>query len=102
VLKQAVGPLLPAVVTARKKKGFGMPVAAWLKGPLRSQMHDLLNRDRLSAAGVFDPAVVERLMAEHEAGTFDHRKQLWTLMMFEAWRERWGVTVSAPDMEAMT
>lgn len=101
VLKQAVGPLLPAVVTARKKKGFGMPVAAWLKGPLRSQMHDLLSRDRLAAAGVFDPTVVERLMTEHEAGTFDHRKQLWTLMMFEAWRERWGVTVSAPDPEAM-
>jgi hypothetical protein len=51
---------------------------------------------------VFDPFVVERLMAEHEAGTFDHRKQLWTIMMFEAWRQRWGVTVSAPDMEALS
>jgi asparagine synthase (glutamine-hydrolysing) len=65
-------------------------------------MHDLLSHDRLAPGGVFDPIVVERLMAEHEAGAFDHRKQLWTLMMFEAWRQRWGVTVSAPDMEAMT
>jgi hypothetical protein len=64
-------------------------------------MRDLLSHDRLTASGVFDPYVVERLMAEHEAGTFDHRKQLWTLMRFEAWRQRWGVTVSAPDMEAM-
>jgi hypothetical protein len=76
-------------------------VAAWLKGPLREQMHELLSRERLAAAGVFEPSVVERLMAEHEAGTFDHRKQLWTLMMFEAWRQRWGVTVSPPTMEAM-
>lgn len=100
VLKQAVGPLLPPVVTGRKKKGFGMPIAAWLKGPLRERMRDLLAYDRLSAASIFDPAVVEKLMADHEAGRADNRKQLWTLMMFEAWRERWGVSVSAPDPEA--
>lgn len=100
VLKQAVGPMLPPVVTARKKKGFGMPVAAWLKGPLRERMRDLLSGDRLRSAGIFDASVVERLMREHESGEADHRKQLWTLMMFEAWRERWGVSVSSPENEA--
>ena len=102
VLKRAVGPLLPPVVTARGKKGFGMPVAAWLKGPLRERMHDLLSHDRLAASAIFDPAVVGRLMREHETGAFDHRKQLWTIMMFEAWRERWGVSVSSPPAEAMS
>jgi len=93
VLKRALADDLPAEILHRKKKGFGIPVAAWLKGPLSGEVDRLLHRDRLEAGGWFDPMVVRRLVDEHRAGRRDHRKALWTLMMFERWRERYDVVV---------
>jgi asparagine synthase (glutamine-hydrolysing) len=87
ILKKAVGDLLPPFVTKRGKKGFGVPVAEWLKGKLRPLARDLLSADRIRRAGLFDAAYVQRLQDEHEQGRANHRKLLWTLLMFELWHE---------------
>ena len=87
ILKRAVGDLLPPFVTRRGKKGFGVPVAEWLKGRLRPLARDLLSVDRIRKAGLFNPEYVQRLQDEHERGTANHRKLLWTLLMFELWHE---------------
>ncbi len=87
VLKQAVKDLVPPFVTRRGKKGFGVPVAEWLKGKLRPLARDLLSPERVKRAGVFDPDYVSRLQDEHERGVANHRKLLWTLLMFELWHE---------------
>jgi asparagine synthase (glutamine-hydrolysing) len=89
ILKQAVEPMLPPGITGRSKKGFGVPVAEWLKGPLRGLARDMLAPDRLRQAGLFDPVFVSRLQDEHEQGKANHRKLLWTLLMFELWRENY-------------
>ena len=39
--------------------------------------------------GLFDAAAVQRLVTEHLSGGRDHRKVLWALMMFDAWREHY-------------
>jgi len=80
---------LPEGITGRAKKGFGIPVAEWLKTDLREQLQDELSPERVRRQGLFDPAVVERLVSEHLAGRRDHRKQLWTLFMFQLWHRRW-------------
>jgi asparagine synthase (glutamine-hydrolysing) len=87
ILKRAVSGLLPPFVTRRGKKGFGVPVAEWLKGKLRPLARDLLSPERIRRAGLFDPNYVQRLQDEHERGTANHRKLLWTLLMFELWQE---------------
>ena len=87
ILKRAVGDILPPFVTRRGKKGFGVPVAEWLKGRLRPLARDLLSRDRIRKAGLFNADYVQRLQDEHEQGTANHRKLLWTLLMFELWHE---------------
>ncbi|HEX8845835.1 MAG TPA: asparagine synthase (glutamine-hydrolyzing) [Pyrinomonadaceae bacterium] len=87
ILKKAVGDLMPPFVTRRGKKGFGVPVAEWLKGRLRPLARDLLSPERIRKAGLFDAAYVERLQDEHERGHANHRKLLWTLLMFELWHE---------------
>ena len=87
ILKKAVGDLLPRFVTRRGKKGFGVPVAEWLKFKLRPLARDLLSPQRVRRAGVFNPEYVERLQDEHERGVANHRKLLWTLLMFELWHE---------------
>ena len=90
-LKKALEGDLPHEILYRKKKGFGIPVGKWLNGPLASEADRLLAPDRIRSAGILRPDVVSRLLAEHRAGTRDNRKQLWTLMMLEYWRERHDV-----------
>ena len=87
ILKKAVDGLLPGFVTRRGKKGFGVPVAEWLKVKLRPLARDLLAPERVRRAGVFNPDFVARLQDEHERGVANHRKLLWTLLMFELWHE---------------
>ena len=87
ILKKAVRELLPPFVTRRGKKGFGVPVAEWLKVKLRPLARDLLSPERVRRAGVFNPEYVARLQDEHERGVANHRKLLWTLLMFELWHE---------------
>jgi len=87
ILKRAVRDLLPPFVTRRGKKGFGVPVAEWLKGRLRPLARDLLSPERIRQAGLFNTDYVQRLQDEHEKGVANHRKLLWTLLMFELWRE---------------
>ncbi len=87
ILKRAIAPLVPRFVTRRGKKGFGVPVAEWLKGRLRPLARDLLAPARLKRHGLFDAAYVARLQSEHERGAANHRKLLWTLLVFELWHE---------------
>ena len=85
ILKKAVKDLLPKTILTRSKKGFGIPIAEWLKGRLNPLMHDLLDPTRLKDQGLFEPAYVQALIAEHERGIASHHKQLWTLLVFQLW-----------------
>ena len=89
LLKAAAGPRLPASILERPKKGFGIPVARWLRGPLAPLMNSLLAPDRLKRQGLLRPEEVSRRVGEHLAGVRDHRKPLWTLLMFQLWHDRW-------------
>jgi asparagine synthase (glutamine-hydrolysing) len=85
ILKKAVEPLLPRNILQRPKKGFGIPIAEWLKGRLNPLMHDLLAPVRLKNQGLFDEKFVQKLIREHETGAASHHKQLWTLLVFQLW-----------------
>ena len=85
ILKRAVKDLLPKTILTRSKKGFGIPIAEWLKGRLNPLVHDLLSPARLKDQGLFEPAFVQTLIAEHEKGIASHHKQLWTLLVFQLW-----------------
>ncbi|MGB7068579.1 MAG: asparagine synthase (glutamine-hydrolyzing) [Pyrinomonadaceae bacterium] len=85
ILKQAVKDLLPASILKRRKKGFGIPIADWLKVRLNPMMHDLLDPARLKKQGLFNPDFVQKLISEHEAGSASHHKELWTLLVFQLW-----------------
>jgi asparagine synthase (glutamine-hydrolysing) len=84
-LKEAMKSSLPEPVLGRPKKGFGIPLADWLRGPLRSLLDEHLRPEYLAAQGIFNPAPVARLVAQHLEGKADHRKQLWTLIVFQKW-----------------
>jgi asparagine synthase (glutamine-hydrolysing) len=85
ILKKAVEPLLPKNILHRSKKGFGIPIAEWLKGRLNPLMHELLDPKRLKNQGLFDEKFVQKIIKEHETNIASHHKQLWTLLVFQLW-----------------
>jgi asparagine synthase (glutamine-hydrolysing) len=89
ILKRALQGALPPAIISRRKQGFGVPIAAWLRGPLRSVLEERLAPERVARRGLFDPATTQQLTAEHVAGQRDHRKILWGLLMFDAWCDRY-------------
>ncbi len=96
LLKRAVSGRLPSSILERPKKGFGIPVARWLRCELAPLADRLLAPDRLRRQGLFRPEEVARRMAEHRAGVRDHRKPLWTLLMFQLWYDNWLMAYRAP------
>ena len=87
LFKRALRGLLPASILDRPKKGFGIPVAEWFRGPVREQMLEVLSVERIRREGLFEAPAVERLIREHLDGRRDNRKQLWTLFAFQLWYE---------------
>ncbi|HZS25154.1 MAG TPA: asparagine synthase (glutamine-hydrolyzing) [Gaiellaceae bacterium] len=90
LLKRAMRGTLPQEIVARPKKGFGVPIAEWLKNELRDAMLDMLSPARLARQGIFDAAGIERLIRAHLTGAVDNRKQLWTLFCFQLWYDAYA------------
>ena len=91
ILKQAVKDLLPREILSRPKKGFGIPIAEWLKGRLNPLLHDMLAPHKLNQQGIFNAERVQRLIREHESNAASHHKELWTLLVFQLWYDNFLV-----------
>ena len=91
ILKHAVKDLLPREILSRPKKGFGIPIAEWLKGRLNPLLHDMLAPHKLNQQGIFNAERVQRLIREHESNAASHHKELWTLLVFQLWYDNFLV-----------
>ena len=86
LLRQVLYRYVPRTLVDRPKMGFAMPVAAWLRGPLRSWAEELLNETRLAEEGNFRPRAIHRHFQEHVAGQ-DRSSLLWNVLVFQSWLE---------------
>ncbi len=89
LLKRLMADRLPAGIPSRRKQGFAVPVGQWLRRELKPLALDLLSADTLRRQGIFQALAVQRLLADHLEGRADNRKELWTLICFQLWWQRW-------------
>ena len=76
--------VLPAEILRAAKMGFPVPIGAWLRGPYRGIVDELVLSPRALERGLFDPAAIRTLVARHAAGE-DHTERLWSLVNLEIW-----------------
>ena len=99
LLRRVLSRYVPRDLVSRPKMGFGVPLASWLRGPLRGWAEDLLDPARLGG-GLLDVDAVHTLWTEHISGQRNWAYALWTVLMYEAWRRRWADQNAASGAEA--
>jgi asparagine synthase (glutamine-hydrolysing) len=84
ILKRAMTSRLPHDLLHRPKQGFTVPIADWLRKELRGQALDLGRRSKLADMGLFNTETINRWVAQHLSGRRDHSRDIWQLMVFDA------------------
>ncbi len=95
LLRKAVAPLLPRAIVHGRKRGFSIPAAAWLRGELEPFAREVLSPDRIRRQGFLHPQAVTHVLDRHLTGREDLSRQLWGLLAFSLWHERWATVPAA-------
>jgi asparagine synthase (glutamine-hydrolysing) len=85
LLRQVLNKYVPPQLVERPKTGFAVPIAAWLRGPLKSWAADLLDGGRLRSEAFLNPDQVSQAWARHLSGRENGESRLWCALMFESW-----------------
>jgi asparagine synthase (glutamine-hydrolysing) len=91
LFKLAMRDILPQAIIKKKKQGFGLPITVWLRhdAAFQAMVRDTLFDSRARTRHFWEPAFVERLLAEHEKASWDHSDYIWRLLMLELWLRRY-------------
>jgi asparagine synthase (glutamine-hydrolysing) len=85
ILREAVRSILPPEILSRRKMGFPVPFAIWMRGAWNGAARDVLLDSRSRQRGIIDPQAVDRLLAAHASGTAEGGDAIWSLLNLELW-----------------
>lgn len=89
LLKKLMEDKLPHSIVYRKKQGFAVPLSHWFRHELKDFVLEILSQESIEKGGYFDAIAVKKLVDEHMQGKGDRRKELWSLIMWQLWYNRW-------------
>lgn len=90
IFKKALESHLPDDILYRPKMGFGVPLKAWFRGPLKDKVQEALLGEQMRQCGLFEPAVLQHIVSQHQNGLRDYSAPIWSLLMFEAFLRAGG------------
>jgi len=85
IMRQLLDRYVPRHLIERPKKGFGVPLAAWLRGPLKAWATDLLSPETLKRDGYFETQSITRALHDHLSGRRDRHNDLWPVLVAQQW-----------------
>ncbi|MDE6365117.1 MAG: asparagine synthase (glutamine-hydrolyzing), partial [Lachnospiraceae bacterium] len=92
ILKDIAYDYIPRNLLDRPKVGFGVPLDAWLRGPLREELLDMCSVDYLRKQGIFDAQYVHDFISEYvrtgdkgPASGANYSKVAWSFFVFQQW-----------------
>jgi len=89
ILKKLMKGKLPENIIYRMKKGFGMPIGEWIRGDMKELVLNALSKESMNKMNLFNVDYVEEILEQHFSGMRDNRKQIWTLLVFALWWNKW-------------
>ena len=105
LLRQAYRDTLPSSILDRKKHGFGVPMAKWWSGPLKTMVDDLLVASGAHCHAYLEPTAIRTLIDEHRRGQRDHAQRIFLLLQLEMWLRhspRWHAAASPEPVAALS
>jgi asparagine synthase (glutamine-hydrolysing) len=96
LFKHVARDLLPRTIVDRRKAGFHVPIPGWIKHELRPLIEEQLGPAAVARRGIFDPAYVGHLLAAHQAGRENYSRNIWGLLIFSLWYDRYIERVPVP------
>ena len=99
ILKRALEGVIPEQVLNREKKGFGVPLDEWMRGPFGSFVEESLFNSSLRRRRLFDYGFVKHILGEHRDGRANYSFFLWSLLNLSLWYDHW-IEGSAPRQQA--
>ena len=86
-LREILYKYVPREIIERPKTGFSIPIADWLRGPLRDWAEELLSTSRINSEGYLNSKLIQVLWRQHLSGSYDWSDRLWGILMFQSWLE---------------
>ncbi len=99
LLRAAMKQILPSEILSRRKMGFPVPFASWVRGPWVGVMRDVILSERSTSRRWFDTGSLTTLIDEHSSGRYNHSERLWMLMNFEIWQR---IFIDGEDHETIS
>lgn len=93
ILKKTFAHLLPSKILKQRKQGFTIPLHIWFREDLKDYLRDILGSDSFAKRGFFNRGYVLDLIKKHQSGRYNFTSQLWTLVIFENWAKKYGITL---------
>ena len=87
LLRQVLYRHIPQELVDRPKMGFGIPIASWLRGPLKPWAYDVIASSRNDAANLLDLSALRTMLDRHASGVGDWHLPIWTALMFLTWSQ---------------
>ena len=89
IIKNMLKKRIPQEILNREKKGFTIPARRWFRSELKNYLLEVFDEQKINKEGIFNFKEIKKILTEHFEGTKDNRREIWTLLIFELWKEKY-------------